>query len=145
MSVSNLALHPKKSILATASDDATWKMWDLPSGDLIMSGDGHKDWVAGVNFHPAGTHLASASVGRCGSIPVETRVESACLQRLKLEYDNCFQLLHTITALNFCIQFQLAPLHLGRLHGENLGLCAEAVHSDVHGGAVQVDPKLTPV
>ena len=36
MSVSNLALHPKKSILATASDDATWKMWDLPSGDLIM-------------------------------------------------------------------------------------------------------------
>lgn len=64
MSVSNLALHPKKSILATASDDATWKMWDLPSGDLIMSGDGHKDWVAGVNFHPQGTHLASAS-GDC--------------------------------------------------------------------------------
>ena len=64
MSVSNIALHPKKSILATASDDATWKMWDLPNGNLIMSGDGHKDWVAGVNFHPAGTHLASAS-GDC--------------------------------------------------------------------------------
>jgi len=64
MSVSNCALHPKKSILATASDDATWKMWDLPNGDLIMSGDGHKDWVAGVNFHPKGTHLASAS-GDC--------------------------------------------------------------------------------
>ena len=64
MSVSNLALHPKKSIVATASDDATWKMWDLPSGDLIMSGDGHKDWVSGVGFNPAGTHLVSTS-GDC--------------------------------------------------------------------------------
>ena len=36
----------------------------MPGGNLIMSGDGHKDWVAGVAFHPAGTHLASAS-GDC--------------------------------------------------------------------------------
>lgn len=64
MSVSNLAMHPKKPILATASDDCTWKMWSLPTGDIIMSGDGHKDWVAGVNFHPAGTHLVSSS-GDC--------------------------------------------------------------------------------
>ncbi|KAK9820575.1 hypothetical protein WJX72_011797 [[Myrmecia] bisecta] len=61
MSVSQLALHPTKPILVTASDDKTWKMWHLPKGDLIMSGEGHKDWVAGVDFHPKGTHLASAS------------------------------------------------------------------------------------
>lgn len=61
LSVSNLAMHPKKPVLATASDDRTWKLWSLPSGELIMSGEGHTDWVAGIDFHPAGTHLASSS------------------------------------------------------------------------------------
>jgi WD40 repeat protein len=26
-----------------------------------MCGEGHKDWVAGVDFHPSGTSLASGS------------------------------------------------------------------------------------
>ncbi|PNH08137.1 Flagellar WD repeat domain-containing protein [Tetrabaena socialis] len=59
LSVANMALHPTKPILVTASDDKTWKMWHMPGGDLIMCGEGHKDWVAGVDFHPAGTCLAS--------------------------------------------------------------------------------------
>ncbi|KAG2427437.1 hypothetical protein HXX76_012373 [Chlamydomonas incerta] len=59
LSVANVALHPTKPILVTASDDKTWKMWHMPGGDLIMCGEGHKDWVAGVDFHPAGTCLAS--------------------------------------------------------------------------------------
>jgi WD40 repeat protein len=42
MSVSSLDMHPKKSIVATASDDFTWKIWTVPNGDLIMSGEGHK-------------------------------------------------------------------------------------------------------
>lgn len=61
LGVANLALHPSKPILVTASDDKTWKMWHMPGGDLIMCGEGHKDWVAGVDFHPAGTCLASGS------------------------------------------------------------------------------------
>jgi hypothetical protein len=32
MSVANVALHPTKPILVTASDDKTWKMWHLPGG-----------------------------------------------------------------------------------------------------------------
>lgn len=40
--VANLALHPSKPILATASDDKTWKLWHLPAGDLIMCGEGHR-------------------------------------------------------------------------------------------------------
>ena len=24
----------------------------LPNGDPIMSGEGHKDWVSGIDFHP---------------------------------------------------------------------------------------------
>ena len=50
--VSNLVLHPSKPVLATASDDHTWKLWHLPGGELIMSGMGHQDWVAGLAFHP---------------------------------------------------------------------------------------------
>merc|ERR1719153_1551143 len=57
--VSKLALHPTKDIVATTSDDMTWKLWNLPSGELIMSGEGHKDWISAVSFSPAGSHLAT--------------------------------------------------------------------------------------
>lgn len=30
MAISALDMHPKKSIVATASDDFTWKIWTLP-------------------------------------------------------------------------------------------------------------------
>ena len=59
--ITQMAMHPKKSIVATASDDLTWKIWTLPHGELIMSGEGHKDWVANLDFHPKGTHLATCS------------------------------------------------------------------------------------
>ncbi|KAL2610434.1 hypothetical protein R1flu_029007 [Riccia fluitans] len=59
-----VVVHPKKPVVVTASDDATWRMWGLPAGDLIMTGDGHKDWVSGLSFHPGGMQLASSS-GDC--------------------------------------------------------------------------------
>ena len=46
---------------ATASDDCTWRMWQLPESELVMAGEGHKDWVAGLDFHPGGACLASSS------------------------------------------------------------------------------------
>ncbi|KAI8619198.1 WD40-repeat-containing domain protein [Chytriomyces sp. MP71] len=61
MAVSAIKFHPKKMILATVSDDKLWKMWAFPSGELIMSGEGHKDWIADCDFHPKGAHLATAS------------------------------------------------------------------------------------
>ncbi len=61
MAIAGIALHPSKQILASVSDDATWKIWSVPSGKVIMSGDGHKDWVSGVAFSPKGTHLATSS------------------------------------------------------------------------------------
>ncbi|KAJ3053562.1 Sperm-associated antigen 16 protein [Rhizophlyctis rosea] len=61
LAVSSVKFHPKKMILATVSDDKTWKMWAFPSGELIMSGSGHKDWIADCDFHPRGAHLATAS------------------------------------------------------------------------------------
>ncbi|KAG2386537.1 hypothetical protein C9374_002281 [Naegleria lovaniensis] len=64
MAISGLAVHSKKPIVATASDDGTWKAWSLPSSKVIMSGEGHSDWVSGIDFHPFGTHLATSG-GDC--------------------------------------------------------------------------------
>lgn len=76
MTISALAMHPKKSILATASDDFTWKIWTLPAGELIMSGEGHKDWVSGVDFHPKGSHLVTCS-GDC-TVKVWDFINASC-------------------------------------------------------------------
>jgi WD40 repeat protein len=64
LSIASIAMHPKRPILATVSDDNTWKIWNLPSTDqaiLIMSGEGHRDWISSVAFHPKGTHIATSS------------------------------------------------------------------------------------
>ncbi len=61
MGVTSVSFNPKKDILATGSDDTTWKLWSVPTGDLIMSGEGHLDWIGGVEFHPRGNLLATAS------------------------------------------------------------------------------------
>jgi len=61
MSISNIAVHPRKAFIATASDDLTWKIWGVPNGELIMSGEGHRDWISGVDFNPNGIHLCTSS------------------------------------------------------------------------------------
>ena len=50
--VYSVALHPTKSILATGSDDHTWRIWAIPNGEHIMTGEGHDDWISSVQFHP---------------------------------------------------------------------------------------------
>ncbi|KAK9863079.1 hypothetical protein WJX84_003984 [Apatococcus fuscideae] len=61
MPISYLAVHPSKPIVVSTSDDKSWKMWHLPKGDLIMSGEGHQDWVAGADVNPKGSFLATGS------------------------------------------------------------------------------------
>jgi len=60
-SVAAVAHHPTKPIIATASDDCTWKLWTVANNELVMSGDGHTDWLSSVEFHPTGSHLATGS------------------------------------------------------------------------------------
>ena len=79
-SVSALAVHPTKPIVATASDDGLWKMWSLQGGDLIMSGDGHKGWLSGIDFSPAGRQLATSAED--GMVKVWDFEKSRCVQTL---------------------------------------------------------------
>jgi WD40 repeat protein len=57
--IGGMALHARKQIIATASDDCTWKIWNMENQENIMTGEGHKDWIAAVDFHPAGSHLVT--------------------------------------------------------------------------------------
>ncbi|XP_065052779.1 sperm-associated antigen 16 protein-like [Rhopilema esculentum] len=61
LAVSGLCLHPRKQVLASVSDDNTWKLWAIPSGDIIMTGEGHEDWLSDCDFHPSGSKLATSS------------------------------------------------------------------------------------
>ena len=76
MGVTSLSYNPKKDIIATGSDDTTWKLWSVPNGDLIMSGEGHIDWVGGVEFHPKGNLLATASGD--GTVKIWDFVKACC-------------------------------------------------------------------
>ena len=66
--VSSIPVHPTKPIVATASDDCTWKMWSLSGTDLIMSGDGHKGWLSGIDFAPGGRHAQKMAPSRSGTV-----------------------------------------------------------------------------
>ena len=79
-SVSAIAMHPTKPIVATASDDGLWKMWSLSGGDLIMSGDGHKGWLSGIEFSPAGRQLATCAED--GTVKIWDFDKSRCVQTL---------------------------------------------------------------
>ncbi|XP_028274283.1 sperm-associated antigen 16 protein [Parambassis ranga] len=64
--VSCIDLHPQKLILASTSDDLSWRLWALPTsgekvGQMVFSGVGHSDWLSGCSFHPDGSKLATTS------------------------------------------------------------------------------------
>lgn len=61
MTVTSVALHPFKPVVASGSDDGGWRLSALPSGDAIVTGQGHSNWISCVGVHPRGTMLATGS------------------------------------------------------------------------------------
>uniref|UniRef100_A0A8C3NG70 Uncharacterized protein n=1 Tax=Geospiza parvula TaxID=87175 RepID=A0A8C3NG70_GEOPR len=61
LAVSCLALHPRKNIVLTGGDDHLWKTWGFPDGNILLTGEGHTDWLSGCCFRPSGTQLVTSS------------------------------------------------------------------------------------
>jgi WD40 repeat protein len=61
-----LAFRPDGKLIASASEDATVRLWDVQSGVEVRRLTGHGAGVHGVTFTPDGRHLLSAS--RDGSV-----------------------------------------------------------------------------
>ncbi|HET8683247.1 MAG TPA: hypothetical protein VFM54_15465, partial [Micromonosporaceae bacterium] len=49
------------TLLATASEDNTARLWQVATGQHHTTLEGHTGWVSGVAFSPDGTLLATAS------------------------------------------------------------------------------------
>ncbi|RMB92757.1 hypothetical protein DUI87_30807 [Hirundo rustica rustica] len=57
----SLALHPRKRIVLSCGDDRLWKTWGFPDGNILLTGEGHTDWLSGCCFRPSGTQLVTSS------------------------------------------------------------------------------------
>jgi WD40 repeat protein len=53
-------LQHRDGLIATASGDATAKVWDA-NGELLSDYRGHKAWLTSVTFSPDGRRLATGS------------------------------------------------------------------------------------
>ncbi|KAE8538749.1 nuclear distribution protein PAC1 [Cryptococcus gattii VGV] len=60
--VTRLAFHPTWTVLASASEDATVKLWDWEAGDMERTVKGHTKAVMDVDFDPKGSLMAHDTV-----------------------------------------------------------------------------------
>ena len=60
-SVNSVAFSPESTLVASASNDKTVKIWDTATGTCTQTLEGHSSYVNSVAFSPDSTLVASAS------------------------------------------------------------------------------------
>lgn len=65
----NIAFHPSGArYVATAGFDATWRLWNVETGDELLCQEGHAKEVYDVAFHPDGGLAASVGLDAVGRV-----------------------------------------------------------------------------
>ncbi|KAL1529606.1 hypothetical protein AB1Y20_000549 [Prymnesium parvum] len=125
--ISSIALHPSKPIVATASDDSTWKMWSLNSAELIMSGDGHKGWLSGIDFAPSGRQLATSAED--GTVKIWDFEKSRCVQTLMEHTQAIWSLAYMTDSSEFLASASMD--HTAKLWDLTTGRCRQTFRGHV--------------
>ncbi len=66
--VARVEFHPSGKYLASASDDTSWRLWDVQTGTQLLLQEGHSRGVYAVSFNTDGSLLASAGLDSIGRI-----------------------------------------------------------------------------
>ncbi|KAJ3121226.1 Platelet-activating factor acetylhydrolase IB subunit alpha [Nowakowskiella sp. JEL0407] len=91
--ITKIALHPVFSQLATASEDATIKIWDSETGEFEKTLKGHTKTVLSIEYDSKGTLLASCSADL--SIKIWDSTQSYSNTKTLLGHD------HSISSISF--------------------------------------------
>ncbi len=59
-----MSVHMKKHVIATGSDDSTFKIFNMMTNEELASSAGHSQYISGIDIHPKGSFLATGS-GDC--------------------------------------------------------------------------------
>ena len=66
--ITSVAIHPKYSILASASEDTTVKIWDYETAQYERTLKGHTGAITSVSFDATGVYLATSSTDMSAKI-----------------------------------------------------------------------------
>ena len=66
--IRRVAASPDGKLVASVSDDMDVKVWDVATGTMLLTLNGHTDGTTAVSFSPDGKRLASASWDKTAKI-----------------------------------------------------------------------------
>jgi len=90
-SITSNVNNPISEYLVSGSRDKSIKVWDVETGNEVMTLTGHDNWVRVVKFHPDGIHLISC--GDDKTIRFWNLEQQRCVKEIKEAHDHFVQAL----------------------------------------------------